>query len=151
MMDGIYIFDELNSAEKKIVENLLRSREYAAAEVIYKEGEAGDSLNIIASGKVSINKTMVEGDQFCISSLKGGEIFGILSFLDGSRHDATIVSEDRTTLLTLDRTDFDSLLHSEPLIAAKILRRLAIQLASIVRSMNSQQKDLMHLMFKKSK
>jgi CRP-like cAMP-binding protein len=150
-IEKISIFSELNSQEIDILKGLLDLREYAPNEVIYTEGEEGDSLNIIIEGKVRINKRMVEGDQFCISTLKEGDVFGIMSFLDGSRHDATIVADQKTSLLVLRRTDFDGLYSSNPIIAAKILKRLAIHLASIVRNMNTQYMDLMHLMFRRSK
>lgn len=149
--DRIHIFQELDDSEMSVVEGLLQSRDYGPNEVIYKEGEPGDSLNIIEKGKVKINKMMVEGDQFCIATLKEGDIFGIMSFLDGSEHDATIISDKQTRLIILQKSDFEGLFRSSPLIASKILRRLAIHLASIVRNMNSQYIDLTHLMFRKGK
>jgi CRP-like cAMP-binding protein len=149
--ERIHIFQELDDSEMSIVDGLLQSRDYGPSETIYKEGERGDSLNVILKGKVRINKMMVEGDQFCIATLKEGDIFGIMSFLDGSEHDATILSDKQTRLIVLRKSDFDGLLRSNPLIASKILRRLAIHLASIVRNMNSQYIDLTHLMFRKGK
>ena len=150
-MERIHIFLDLDGSEMGIIQDLLQSRDYEPNEIIYREGEKGDSLNIIEKGKVKINKMMVEGDQFCIATLKEGDIFGIMSFLDGSAHDATIISDQQTQLIVLSKSDFDILLQSNPLIVGKILRRLAIHLASIVRNMNSQYMDLMHLMFRKSK
>lgn len=147
----IAIFSDLDSQEIEVIKNLLDVKEYAPDEIIYAEGEEGDSLNIIIEGKVRINKRMVEGEQFCISTLKEGDVFGIMSFLDGSRHDATIVSDQKTILMVLGRADFNDLYNSNPLIAAKVLKRLAIHLATIVRNMNSQYMDLMHLMFRRSK
>jgi len=146
-----HIFQELDGSEMSIVKGLLQARNYGPNEMIYREGEKGDSLSIIDKGKVRINKMMVEGDQFCIATLKEGDIFGIMSFLDGSAHDATIISDQQTRLTVLSRGDFDDLLGTNPLIAGKILRRLAVHLASIVRNMNSQYIDLMHLMFRKKK
>ena len=151
MRKGIRIFDELDGPEMDIIRTMLRSSEYGPSEIIYKEGEEGDSLNIIEKGKVKINKMMAAGDQFCIATLKEGDIFGIMSFLDGSAHDATIVSDQQTRLTVLRKSDFDKLLASNPLVAGKVLRRLAVHLASIVRNMNSQYIDLMHLMFRKSR
>jgi CRP-like cAMP-binding protein len=147
----IHIFGDLEGPEMGIIRDLLQSRDYEPNEIIYREGDKGDSLNIIEKGKVKINKMMVEGDQFCIATLKEGDIFGIMSFLDGSAHDATIISDQQTRLTVLRKPDFDGLLLSDPLVAGKVLRRIAIHLASIVRNMNSQYIDLMHLMFRKSR
>jgi CRP-like cAMP-binding protein len=150
-MEKIFFFDELEGPEMGAIQDLLHCRDYGPNEIIYKEGEKGDSLNIIEKGKVKINKMMVAGDQFCIATLREGDIFGIMSFLDGSAHDATIVSDQQTRLTVLRKSDFDGLLVSNPPVAGKILRRLAVHLASIVRNMNSQYIDLMHLMFRKSR
>ena len=150
-MERIHIFRDIDGSEMGVIRGLLQSRDYEPNEIIYREGEKGDSLNIIEKGKVKINKMMVEGDQFCIATLKEGDIFGIMSFLDGSAHDATIVSDQQTRLTVLRKPDFDGLLMSNPLVAGKVLRRLAIHLAAIVRNMNSQYIDLMHLMFRKSR
>ncbi|MCL4474701.1 MAG: cyclic nucleotide-binding domain-containing protein [Nitrospirae bacterium] len=150
-MERIHIFRDIDGSEMGVIQDLLQSRDYEPNEIIYREGEKGDSLNIIEKGKVKINKMMVEGDQFCIATLKEGDIFGIMSFLDGSAHDATIVSDQQTRLTVLRKPDFDGLLMSNPLVAGKVLRRLAIHLAAIVRNMNSQYIDLMHLMFRKSR
>lgn len=150
-VESISIFSDLTDEEIKVLKDFLDLREYAPNEVIYTEGEKGDSLNIIIEGKVRINKRMVEGDQFCISTLKEGDVFGIMSFLDGSKHDATIVSDQKTVLMVLEREDFNNLYSSSPLIAAKVLKRLSMHLASIVRNMNTQYMDLMHLMFRRSK
>lgn len=150
-VESISIFSDLTDEEIRVLKDFLDLREYAPNEVIYTEGEKGDSLNIIIEGKVRINKRMVEGDQFCISTLKEGDVFGIMSFLDGSKHDATIVSDQKTVLMVLEREDFNNFYSSSPLIAAKVLKRLAMHLASIVRNMNTQYMDLMHLMFRRSK
>ncbi len=151
LKDRVRVFHELDASEMALVEGLLESRDYGPNETIYKEGEQGDSLNIIMKGKAKIHKTMVEGGQFCIAILKEGDIFGIMSFLDGSAHDATIISGQQTRLIVLKKPDFDNLFLSNPLVAGKLLRGLAVHLASIVRNMNSQYIDLTHLMFRKGK
>ncbi len=151
LIEEIKVFEELDDLEKVVISGLLKVKEYKHEDVIYKEGEPGDILNIVVKGKVRIYKMTVEGDQLCLATLKQGEMFGIMSFLDGSKHDATIVADDETHLIILKKSDFDKLLWSQPIIVGKVLRSLAIHLASIVRNMNSQYMDLMHYMFRKSK
>jgi hypothetical protein len=55
-----------------------------------------------------------------------------------------------TVLVTLGREDFDSLLSSDTLLAATVLKNLAMHLATIVRTMNVRYMDLMQYMFQKS-
>jgi CRP-like cAMP-binding protein len=151
MIEGIKLFKDLSEQDKETMRGLLQAREIRAGEVVYNEGDPGDVLSFVMKGKVKVCRTTPEGEQFCIISLTEGEMFGIMSFLDGSLHDATIVADTDTRLLTLQKRDFDNILANRTLLAAHILKNLAIHLAIIVRNMNSQYMDLMHYMFRKSK
>ncbi len=151
LLDGIRVFDGLSGDEKGALSDLFRLGSFPKEEVIYREGETGDSLDIIIEGKVRICKTTAEGDEFCLSTVRKGELFGFMSFLDGSRHSATIIADADTRLLVLKKEDFDGFLETNPVIYGKVLKGVATHLATIVRSMNSQYMDLMHLMFRKSK
>lgn len=151
MIDRIKIFRDFSEDDKKIISGLLQAKEFKAGETVYNEGDPGDVLSFVMTGKVKVCRTTPEGEQFCIISLTEGEMFGIMSFLDGSLHDATIIADIDTHLMTLQKRDFDALLAANTLLAANILKNLAIHLAIIVRNMNSQYMDLMHYMFRKSK
>jgi CRP-like cAMP-binding protein len=152
IVEGINLFRDLNASEGEIISNLLEVKDFKPDAVIYKEGESGNNnLNIIEKGKVRVDRITVEGDQFPVATLKKGQEFGIMSFLDGKKHNATTVAEEETQLLVLERSEFDKLAETHPVIALKILRNIAIDLAALVRDMNSQHTDLMHMMFRKSK
>jgi len=151
LIDVITLFDELTEQEKDKLMPVLEFKDYAPTQEIYNEGEVGASLNMIVNGKIRINKLTPEGEQFTIATLKGGDIFGVMSFLDGSRHDASIIADKASTIVVLKKSDFEDLTMKEPQIAIKILRGLAIHLSGIVRKMNSQYMDLMHLMCRTSK
>lgn len=151
LIDDIHIFQELEASEMNVIRGILRSAEYEPDDVIFKEDEPGGSLHIIVKGKVRVNKMTAEGDQFNLSTRTDGDMFGIMSFLDGSKHDATTVADQQTHIVILKKSDFDNLMQSHPLIGGKVLRRLALHLAVVVRNMNAQYMDLMHLMFRKSK
>ncbi|HTZ16944.1 MAG TPA: cyclic nucleotide-binding domain-containing protein [Dissulfurispiraceae bacterium] len=151
MIDRVGLFSEFDENDKNLIAGLLHEKEFPSGSVVYREGEPGDLLNFVMKGKLNVCKTTTEGEQYCMVSLTEGEIFGIMSFLDGSRHDATIIADSDTQLLTLRKADFDNLLASDTLLAAKVLKGLAMHLARIVRNMNSQYMDLMHYMFRKSK
>jgi CRP-like cAMP-binding protein len=147
----IHVFNELDDPEIEIVKKLLQIKECEAGTSVFDEGAAGYKLNIIASGKARVNKMTVEGDPFTITTLSDGDVFGIMTFLDGSRHDATVIAEQKTKLIQIEKSDFEGLLQSNPLIAYKILKRLAMHLTGIIRKMNREYMDLMHLMFRRSK
>jgi CRP-like cAMP-binding protein len=152
IVEGINLFRDIDEVGGTLISKLLKVRDFKPGEMIYREGESGNNnLNIIERGKVRVERITVEGDQFPFATLKKGQGFGIMSFLDGRKHDATTVAEEETQLLVLERSEFDRLVQTHPAIALKILWNIAIDLAALVRNMNSQHMDLMHMMFRKSK
>lgn len=144
-------FSSLDDNEIGCLVPLFKESKFKAQEVIYNEGEKGDTLNLIVEGRVNVCRVTVEGEYLNLSSIKEGEVFGIMSFFDGSPHSATIIAQENVRLLVLKRDDFEGLLESDPRLYAKIVKNIAMYLASIVRDMNSQYMDLMHMMFRKSK
>jgi CRP-like cAMP-binding protein len=149
MIERLGLFRELDEAEKKKLSDLLHLRDVKPGEIVYREGDPGGNLNFVTKGKVNVCKITMDGEQYCMVSLTEGEMFGIMSFLDGSPHDATIIADMETQLMTMKKDDFDALVLTDCPLAWKVLRNLAAHLARIIRNMNSQYMDLMQYMFKK--
>ena len=126
-------------------------KEYEAGDIIFREGSSSSELYIVVSGKVGVNKMTAEGDQYKIITLEKGNVFGIMSFLDEINHDATIIAEQKSRVIKIEKAAFDNIANSNLSIAFKILRRLAMHLTGIVRKTNREYMDLMHMMFRKSK
>ena len=147
----IYFFSDLDDSGIQALMGSIQTKEYEAGDIIFREGSISSELYIVVSGKVRVDRITVEGDQFPVATLKKGQEFGIMSFLDGKKHNATTIAEEETQLLVLERSEFDKLAETHPVIVLKILRNIAIDLAALVRNMNSQHTDLMHMMFGKSK
>jgi hypothetical protein len=81
--------------------------------VILREGEPGNSLYMLTSGKV---KAFVkkDGKQVPIAELEEGAFFGEMSILTGKPRTATIVATESSELLELDRPTLDSITQTHP-------------------------------------
>lgn len=108
------IMRELSSAFEK--------KHYGKYEDIVREGDAGDSFFIISRGKVEVVR---EGE--LIAELGGGDFFGEMSLLTGSKRSATVRALQDTDCLKLDKGHFKEILlrHREMLekISAVISER----------------------------
>ena len=71
------------------VARALRRRRFRRNEVIFHQGDPGDSLHIIATGAVKIVLPSAEGEEAIIATLREGDFFGELALLDGAPHSAT--------------------------------------------------------------
>jgi CRP-like cAMP-binding protein len=143
------IFRDLDESGKKLVDGLLQRRTFMHDQKIYDEGEEGGTLYFLTSGKVRICKMSTDGDILPYAVVKDGETFGLMSFVDGSKHSAIAYADKDCDVVKIERLDVESLMEKNPLIAAKVYKVIAMHLSEIIRDMNNQYMDLTTYMFKK--
>jgi CRP/FNR family transcriptional regulator, cyclic AMP receptor protein len=106
----------------------MRRRRFRRNEVIFHQGDVGDSLQIVANGGVKIVLPSTEGDEAIIASLKPGDFFGELALLDGSPRSTTATAMEPTETLALPRDQFLGLLEEDPRLVHALLHALAGEL-----------------------
>lgn len=128
------IFADLSEAELIDLLHLLHERTFAQGETIFREGELGLGLYVIFKGEVEIEKASKNGKGH-LARLGHGEVFGEVSFLDGSVRSASVKATTKTELIGFYRTELFSLLERKPSLASKILFALARQIGIRLRAM----------------
>lgn len=79
-----------------------RPRRFRAREIVFHEGDPGDSLHLVMSGRVAVRVTTPLGHVVTLSVLGPGDSFGELAVLDpDSVRTATVVAIEETHTLTL--------------------------------------------------
>ncbi|MEO5965984.1 MAG: Crp/Fnr family transcriptional regulator [Candidatus Limnocylindrales bacterium] len=107
----------------------LRLRRFRRDETIFHQGDPGDALYIVASGRVKVLLPAPDtGEAAILATLDRGQFFGELAMLDGQPHSASIVALEPTETLVLGRADFERLFESEPSIRRSLVLALAGQL-----------------------
>jgi CRP-like cAMP-binding protein len=79
--------------------------------------------------------------------MKAGEIFGEMSFLDGSVRSASIVAISKVESYMLDKARFDSLIDSHPRVMYKFMKNIVYAVHSIVTGMNTRYVEMMNYMW----
>ena len=103
-------------------------RRFAAGEVIFHEGDPGNSVHLIESGHVAIRITTPLGDVAILTVLGPGSAFGELALLgDDERHSATAVAIGAVATRVLDRSEFEALRREHPQIERFLVALLAAQ------------------------
>ena len=82
----------------------LRQRRYRRNEVVFHQGDPGDTLHVITEGAMKIVLPSSEGDEAIIATLRPGDFFGELALLDGGTHSATVTAVEAATTLALPRS-----------------------------------------------
>jgi CRP-like cAMP-binding protein len=91
---------------------LMAHRRYRKGEVIFHEGDPGDALHLVLSGRVKIGRVSGGGDETIVTSIGQGESFGELVLLDGAPRSATATALEPTETLVLGRPAFVSLVDA---------------------------------------
>ena len=95
------LFEMLADQELEFVAELSRPRRYAAGEVIFEEGELGDSLFVIVSGEVEVLRRDPAGQPGVIATLSPPQSFGEMSLIDKEYRSATVRAKSDAELLHL--------------------------------------------------
>jgi len=118
-------------ADPPILDSLaggLRRRRFRRNEVIFHQGDPGDSLHVVASGAVKIVLPSAEGEEAIIATLRPGDFFGELALLDDSPRSATASALEASDTLVLPRLVFVELLDTLPGLRDALLAGLAREL-----------------------
>ena len=97
--------------------------------VIFKEGDQGDSMFVIISGKVDV----IQNDH-SITQLERGTCIGEMALLDQEPRSADTITLEESVLLKIDQEGFFQLMASNP----EIMKQIVKILTGRVRSMNKK-------------
>jgi MinD-like ATPase involved in chromosome partitioning or flagellar assembly len=120
------VFFTLPAATLRATARRLRRVEVTAGAVILRQGEVGDSLLLIESGRAALRVESEGAPATTVATLGSGDLFGEAGCLDGEPSPASLVALADTRLLALDRQSLEPLLAREPDALAG-LHRLAEQ------------------------
>src|SRR5207237_1303549 len=83
------IFEALSSEELETIAQLLRERRLAEAEVLCRQGDAGDALFIVTGGRIRLSTTDPSGNEKVLTFFTDGQFFGEMSLLTGAPRSAS--------------------------------------------------------------
>jgi CRP/FNR family transcriptional regulator, cyclic AMP receptor protein len=118
----------LPETERLAVLQAGRRRRFRRGEVVFHEGDLGDSLHMILRGHVAIRVSTPLGDTATLTVLGPPESFGEGALLsDDARRTATVVALDQLETLSLVRGTFERLRAAHPSVENVLVAVLALQ------------------------
>ena len=100
---------------EKVNESIGYEKQLRAGETLFKEGDAGDEMYLIRSGRIKIVKDL-EGATKTLAVIGEGEFFGEMALLDKSPRSAAAIAESDAKLIIVDRDAFLSSVNKNPFI-----------------------------------
>jgi CRP/FNR family transcriptional regulator, cyclic AMP receptor protein len=127
-LERIQLFSGLAPADLVRLADGLRTRRFRRGEVLFHQGDPGDSLFIVNSGAVKIVLPSEEGDEAILTTVRPGSFFGELALLDDAPRSATAVAMEATETFVLRREPFRELIDTSPAARDALLAALAGEL-----------------------
>lgn len=111
---------------------------FAAGEVMFRQGDAGDALYVSVRGQIGLH---LPGSQRRLASFAPGVIVGEMAVLAHGVRSADAVAESEVEALRLSVEAFDRMKQTNPALATQVLNNIALHLAVRVRGLTG---DLAH-------
>jgi len=118
------LFRALSSATLQQITALATRRTFQEGTIIFSQGDPGDALYGVVSGRVRISASGQDGREMFLNIMEPGDTFGEIALLDGAPRTATASATANSELFLIQRTPFLALLQREPKVTFHLLQLL---------------------------
>jgi CRP/FNR family transcriptional regulator, cyclic AMP receptor protein len=122
---SVHLFSSLKDNEIETISRILYVNTYRRGQLIFQEGDEGNALFIVLSGKVKICLYDEDGREYVLDEVGKDGFFGELALIDELPRSANVITMEACDLLIIRRNDFTKLLMENPSISINILKVLA--------------------------
>jgi len=137
------LFDGITGQDLKILAKHMNFFEIPEGEILFREGEKGDSICFVVDGELDIIKKSSQNENVVISTLSKGRSIGEMSVIDNFPRSASVRARAKTSYITLTREGFETVLKDKPQIGIQILKGMSRLLSQNLRKTSSRLADYM--------
>ncbi|HEV2834150.1 MAG TPA: DUF1003 domain-containing protein, partial [Pyrinomonadaceae bacterium] len=125
---SVPLFASLDDDAATNLRNLLSEKTVPQNTRLFRQGDTGDAMYLIESGRVRISIRDDDKQEVTLAELAQGDFFGEMSIIDGRQRsaDAQVIEESR--LAVLSRDAFLSFVRKKPDVALEMLSALTDRL-----------------------
>ena len=144
---SVPLFGSLDDEAARDLRNLLSDKTVPQKTRLFKQGDKGDAMYLIESGRVRISLRDDDDQEVTLAELAQGDFFGEMSIIDGRQRsaDAHVIEDARLAILSRDA--FLSFVRTNPDVALEMLSALTDRLrrtddllrSRVSRNVNEEQ------------
>lgn len=131
------VFSELSPDQIRDIEHDCFAREFSRGDVIYLPSDFGNSVLLVARGRVRVYHVTNEGKQAILGFVEPGELFGELSAFDGSQREEYAEACEKSLIVLMPREVVQRLMHQQPSVAMRLTRLFGLRLKRVERRLKS--------------
>ena len=126
-LEGVELLRALDDEDRRVLAATMDLLPVEPSSILFKQGDAGDSLYIVRRGLVELFVEDHAGQEIVLHHAGEGDAFGELSLIDGQPRSATARVVDEGELMVLERPDMVALVRKSPDLALDILAMMSRQ------------------------
>jgi uncharacterized membrane protein len=145
---SVPLFASLDDAAATELRDLLSNKSVPQNTRLFRQGDEGDALYLIESGRVRISIRDDDKQEVTLAELAQGDFFGEMAIIDGRRRSADARVIEDANLAVLSRDAFLSFVRTNPDVALEMLAALTDRLrrtdellrSRVSRNVNEEEK-----------
>lgn len=135
------LFAEVDLSALERLSDHTIEREYRRGQIIFSQGDVGDSLFVLTEGVVMVVLSAETGDQMVLTTLHPPSTFGELSLVDGQPRSASVEAVETSKVIVIKRPAWQELIAVDRALAEGVTQSLA----AMLRRLTDQASDFVFL------
>ncbi|SHF03092.1 CRP/FNR family transcriptional regulator, anaerobic regulatory protein [Thermoanaerobacter uzonensis DSM 18761] len=124
-------FNELEDKSLEEIHRISTINFFKKGSIIFMEGEKGEAMYFVKSGKVKISKTSSIGKEYIIKIMEKGDVFAESILFVGGEYPATAEAIEDSEVIMLKNQDIENLILKNSEIALSIIKLMAKRLKNV--------------------
>ncbi len=103
----------------------------APGDVLVRQGDPGDAMYVLISGKLEVRVKTPAGGEVAVDSLRSGATVGEMALVAGQERTATVLAAAPSELVRLSRSGFERLAETNPELREALIRQMQPRLQRV--------------------
>ncbi|HXU47146.1 MAG TPA: cyclic nucleotide-binding domain-containing protein [Thermoanaerobaculia bacterium] len=130
---------KLSNLEINFLSSLSKEKKLAANQVLFREGDLGDSMYIVLEGRIMISKFIPGAGEEALAFLDRGDYFGEMALIDNQPRSADAKAHDgEAVVLAIPREVLEGILDIHRLSSHNLLKILCTLVATRLRELDDK-------------
>ena len=135
----LFLEQKLSSLEINFLSTLSKERKLAPNQLLFREGEIGDSLYVVLEGRVMISKYIPGAGEEALAFLERGDYFGEMALIDNLPRSADAKADAQgAVVLAIPRNVLEGILDIHKISSINLLRLLCTLVAARLRELDDK-------------
>jgi CRP-like cAMP-binding protein len=132
------LFSNPSQAHLRALAECFKRERFPAGQLIFREGDPGDRLFLIADGQVRITQRLQTSTEEALAVMGPGDYFGDMSLIDAHPRSADALVGEDCVLWSIDRKHFLDMLRRDAELTVSVMFQFVRTLCARLRTNNDR-------------